>query len=284
MYVSMQVIGNALSGGKGWNYKSGQAASYSLSGAPYTSFYDWKPDMSICPGSGGLLLSTMIHEIRQEAMFNQGSLMLWFDAEAKLLSAQFDTLDPNNNATSSTGIVTGPTPAAIGAEIERRTPKKTYFNLGVAGNSSVVALASGVFQYCKITSLKSGKVLDIYGGSAADGAKLVQWTYKGGANQHWRLVPVSPESYILVSVNSDKAVDVPGSSMSDGEEIVQWTYKGSSNQHWRLVEIGNDDYKIESVCNGKVLDVKDASTADGAPIQQCGYGQGLNQRWRVDGL
>lgn len=285
MYVSIQVIGNAISGGKGWNAMKGKAAEFRAGPNYYNNLFNaWKPDQSVCPGSGGLLLSTMIYQIFNELGSNQGSLMLWFDAEARLLSAQLDTFNPTSKATTSTGIVTGPTPAAIGAEIERITPTETYFNLGVGANHCVVALASGVYKSCKITSLKSGKVMEIAQGSTQDGARLQQWTFNGAENQLWRLVPVSPDSYIIVSARSSKALDVPGHSTSNDTQIEQWAYNGGANQHWRVVELGNNDYKIESVESGKVLDVVGASTSDGAPIVQYVYGQAINQRWRLDGL
>jgi hypothetical protein len=285
MYVSMQTIGNALSGGNGWNAENGQAASYTLNVTAGNSFLDWKPDMSICPGSGGLLLSTMIHEKRSQHYDQEGSLMLWFDSGAKLESAELCYRDSVYGDSGVTGLVTGATPEAIGAEIQRRTPvKEPYFHLGAAANYSVVKLASGVYHRCKIISRKSDKALDIQGGSLLNGAKLIQWTYNGADNQQWRLVPVSPDSYIIISVKSSKVLDVPGHSMNNGTEIAQYTYNGGANQHWRLVEIGNNDYKIESVESGKVLDVLNASMDDGAPVQQYGYGQAPNQRWRIDGL
>jgi hypothetical protein len=286
MYVSMQVIGNALSGGKGWNEQKGQAAKFTLSGMNSLYFYDWKPDMSICASSNGLLLSTLINEVYREGINSKGALSLWFDAEARLQKAELQWED-NAGSTSisgTTGLVTGSSPQAIGSEIQRLTPSKTYFNIGAAANYSVVALASGVYKWCKITSINSGKVLDIRDASTADGAELQQWGYGGGANQHWRLVPVSPNSYIIVSVHSSKTLDVPGHSTSNGAQIVQWEYHGGANQHWRVVELGNDNYKIESVESSKALVVLNAATTDGAPVVQYNYSGTPNERWRIDGL
>ena len=44
--------------------------------------------------------------------------------------------------------------------------------------------------YYKLTNKYSGKVLDVESGSLQDGANVLQWNYKGGDNQHWKLVPV----------------------------------------------------------------------------------------------
>lgn len=278
MYVDMQVIGYALSS-PGWNQVKKRAARYQIQGMSMWCL-TYKPDMSVCTGSGGLLLTSLVVEDWEIGFGPRGVLALTFDAEARLQNGQFDVYDPNAGTANSTGLVTG-TAAEVGAEIERRTGRR---DLGKAANHTVNALVQGTYKCCKITSINSGKVLDVRGASTAEGAELQQWEYGGGANQLWRLVPVSPDSYALVSMNSNKVVDVPGSSKSDGAVMVQWGYKGSSNQHWRVIDIGRNDYKIESVDSGKVLDVPNGSTSDGTSVIQWGYKGGTNQRWRIDGM
>ncbi|MGW3961015.1 RICIN domain-containing protein [Amycolatopsis sp. NPDC005003] len=48
-----------------------------------------------------------------------------------------------------------------------------------------VALDAGSVR---LVNRRSGKVLDVTGGGTADGVKVVQWTWTGGANQQWQLV------------------------------------------------------------------------------------------------
>ena len=48
-----------------------------------------------------------------------------------------------------------------------------------------VALQSG---YVRLVNRRSGKVLDVTGNGTADGVKVVQWTWSGGANQQWQLL------------------------------------------------------------------------------------------------
>lgn len=40
----------------------------------------------------------------------------------------------------------------------------------------------------KLINRNSGKSLDVNGGSTADGADVIRWTYHGGNNQHWQIV------------------------------------------------------------------------------------------------
>lgn len=44
--------------------------------------------------------------------------------------------------------------------------------------------------YFTIVSHDSGLVADDYNWDATDGAKVVQYTVGGGANQQWQLIPV----------------------------------------------------------------------------------------------
>jgi hypothetical protein len=44
--------------------------------------------------------------------------------------------------------------------------------------------------YTKLTNRNSGKVLDLTGGSSADGTAVVQWTDNGGTNQQWTMQSV----------------------------------------------------------------------------------------------
>ena len=64
----------------------------------------------------------------------------------------------------------------------------------------VVADLGGA-TYSRIVSRHSGKCLDVSGGSAADGASIIQWQCHGGENQNWLLLrqprplPLVPRSF-----------------------------------------------------------------------------------------
>jgi arabinan endo-1,5-alpha-L-arabinosidase len=44
-----------------------------------------------------------------------------------------------------------------------------------------------------IASRFSGKALDLYGLNTNNGAQVQLWTYWGGKNQQWQLVPITPK-------------------------------------------------------------------------------------------
>ena len=78
-------------------------------------------------------------------------------------------------------------------------------------------------------------MLEVNGGSTADGGVVDQWTDNGGLTQQWSIQNVG-SSYKIVNRNSGKALDVYGWSGADGGVVDQWTYSGGANQLWNIVE------------------------------------------------
>jgi len=133
----------------------------------------------------------------------------------------------------------------------------------------------------RVTSVNSGKDLDVFGASTANGARVIQWPWHGGRNQQWRMVSVSGGAYAVISVHSGKALDVEGASLADGARVIQWPWHGGANQRWRVEANGDGTVRLVSVHSGKVVDVAGISHADGAPVIQWPWNGGPNQRWRM---
>lgn len=58
-----------------------------------------------------------------------------------------------------------------------------------------------------LVNRNSGKVLDDQAYAANDGAKLVQWSRSGAANQQWRFIDAGDGYYRLLNRNSGKVLD-----------------------------------------------------------------------------
>ncbi|TDC64687.1 lectin [Micromonospora sp. KC207] len=142
--------------------------------------------------------------------------------------------------------------------------------------------AGGLPQgYYRLVNRRSGKVLDVSGGSTADGAKAIQWAWTGGANQQWRLEPGVDASYKLVSRHSGKVLEVPGGSTTPGVQLDQWSDTNSSHQWWQLVDTGDGYYRLVNVRTGLVADVSGSSLDDGAQVIQWAASGGPNQQWQI---
>ncbi|MCW2861654.1 MAG: hypothetical protein JWP48_3362 [Actinoallomurus sp.] len=83
--------------------------------------------------------------------------------------------------------------------------------------------------------------LDVTNRSTADNAPIQLWSYSGGKNQQWQLVPESSGAYHLANRNSapgqghSECLTVPGSSTSDGVQLQQSKCSGTASQSFKLV-------------------------------------------------
>ena len=127
-----------------------------------------------------------------------------------------------------------------------------------------------------VSARHSGKVLDVAGGSADNGARIIQWDYHGGGNQLFRLEPLGDGSYRLVAQHSGRVLDVEGGSADNGARIIQWDWHGGPNQQWKLARYAFARH------SGKVLDVAGGSADSGAPIIQWDFHGGGNQLFRPE--
>ena len=136
----------------------------------------------------------------------------------------------------------------------------------------------------RLVNRRSGKALDVNGGSTADGASIIQWPWTGATNQQWRLLPNQDGSFRLSSVRSGKVLDSPGGS-GQGEGLIQWADNGGTNQWWNLVPAATSGYyRLVNVRNGWCVDVEGGSSADGARIVQRPVSGDVSQEWQVAGV
>ena len=119
--------------------------------------------------------------------------------------------------------------AADGAPVVQWTPQ-------TLNNQGWVPLPFGPAWV--FVNLNSNKVLDVAGGSTANGAAVIQQGWAGTASQVWFLVNFGTTHKVFVNFNSGKAMDVAGASITDGAPLIQWDWMGSTNQIWSGVPVG----------------------------------------------
>ncbi len=140
----------------------------------------------------------------------------------------------------------------------------------------------------KLVNRKSGKVMEVAGGSSNDGANIQQGTYSGQAYQKWEVKPVSSRiggdfSYYQIkpAFNNTKTIDVVNFSLDNGSNIHQWTDAKSGNQQWYLDYAGDGYFYIRSRESALCIDVMGGSTSNGADIAQWEKNGQDNQQWRL---
>ncbi|MED7930703.1 non-reducing end alpha-L-arabinofuranosidase family hydrolase [Nonomuraea sp. LP-02] len=137
-----------------------------------------------------------------------------------------------------------------------------------------------------LVNRNSGKALDVYNLSTADGGRITQWTRNNQNQQQWQFVDSGGGYYRVKSRHSGKVLDVYNFSTANGGAIVQWTDTNGNNQQWRLADSPDGYVRLISRHSNKALEVQGASTADGANIVQYDDWGGTNQQWqfvKVDG-
>ncbi|MEU4159953.1 RICIN domain-containing protein [Actinoplanes sp. NPDC026670] len=132
--------------------------------------------------------------------------------------------------------------------------------------------------YERITNRTSGRVVDVFGQSTADGGDVQQWAWNGGYNQQWEFQDAGSGYFRIVNRNSGKCLDVYTASAADGADVVQWTCSNGTNQQWQVITAGGFA-ELRARHSGKCLDVNAHSTVDGANIQQWTCTGASNQQW-----
>lgn len=132
-----------------------------------------------------------------------------------------------------------------------------------------------------LVNRNSGKALDVYNLSTADGGRITQWTRNDGTNQQWQFVDSGGGYYRLKSRHSGKVLDVANSSTANGGSIVQWSDHNGTNQQWRLADSADGHIRLINRNSNKALEVQNASTADGANVVQYDDSGGNNQQWQL---
>jgi hypothetical protein len=170
-------------------------------------------------------------------------------------------------------------------------PKKWRYALAalvlLAGGAGVAVTATAASAATIDTSASyvlvnrtSGKALDVYNLSTADGGRITQWTRNDQVQQQWQFVDSGGGFYRLKSKHSGKVLDVYNWSTADGGSIVQWADNNATNQQFSVQDI--DGYiQLINRNSGKAVEVQGGSTADGANIVQYSDWNGGNQQWQL---
>ncbi len=123
----------------------------------------------------------------------------------------------------------------------------------------------------------SGKYADIDAISTAAGARLIQWSSTGRANQQFEFVDTGDGHVRIKARHSGLFLQVANNN--NGADITQQPDTGAASQQWRITDHGGGVISLINRQSGKAMDVWERSTADGARISQYTYSGSANQRF-----
>ena len=127
--------------------------------------------------------------------------------------------------------------------------------------------------------------LEVGGVSFDNQAKVNQWTYLGGAHQHWKIEDVGDGYYRLVNQHSGRVLDVDSCNEESGAKVQQYDWLGSDCQRWKfeLVNGGSGYYRITPKhAPGGSLDVDSCVPDNGAKAQLWIWLNSPCQHWKLE--
>ncbi|MEC9262052.1 MAG: RICIN domain-containing protein [Pseudomonadota bacterium] len=143
-----------------------------------------------------------------------------------------------------------------------------WFNLANAPQS----LQAGTYI---ISNVASGRVIDVDGVSAADGANVHLWDNFDAPNQRWHATAVGENEFELVSQHSNACLDADNGS----DNVHQWSCFGSNNQRWLIEGLPNGAYRVSSQGSGDILEAQYGATANGTNVRTAAANGTDAQAW-----
>lgn len=87
--------------------------------------------------------------------------------------------------------------------------------------------------------MNSGKVLDVTGASASNGANIQQYTSNSTYAQQWQIRKNSDNTFTFVCRASGKVLDISGASYRNGTNIQQYTSNNTYAQKFVLLDVSS---------------------------------------------
>lgn len=116
------------------------------------------------------------------------------------------------------------------------------FTGGANQQFEVVDLNNG--GYYAIMPMHSGKSLDVWSRSTADGGEIRQYDYSGMYHQQWRIEDTGQGRVRILSRHSDKALAAYNGGTKPGTDIRQHDVQQASSQYWVLEPIESKSYQL----------------------------------------
>lgn len=129
-----------------------------------------------------------------------------------------------------------------------------------------------------IRNVNSGQILDVNGGTVAQGAEVIQYPNVGSDNQQWTFRTHNGYTQ-LVNQRSSQVLAISGGLTNPGQPTIQWAANGGAEQDWRFHRTADGHYTIENANSHLVLAVAQGSTSAGARAIQWTDTGAAEQKW-----
>ncbi|MBQ9022149.1 MAG: RICIN domain-containing protein, partial [Eggerthellaceae bacterium] len=121
-----------------------------------------------------------------------------------------------------------------------------------------------------VRNMDTNLVLDIAGGSSADGAAVQEYTFNNSSAQKFRFKS-NGSGFSLINAKSSKALDIDTNTKT---KIQQWSSSNATNQRWTVkFDLATATFTLQSAYTGKRLD------GAGGTLRQKAAASSDAQRW-----
>ncbi|THF72888.1 carbohydrate-binding protein [Cohnella fermenti] len=147
---------------------------------------------------------------------------------------------------------------------------KFSYNTGYAELDMIDVYKSGTALSDEfwIVNRNSGKLLEVYQASTANGGTIDQWGDTGYSCQRWTFTSMGSGYYKIINKNSAKLLEVYNGITTDGAVVDQWSDTSTNTQQWLMTPTDTGYFKLSNRNSGKLLEVYANSSADGAIVDQ----------------
>jgi hypothetical protein len=209
------------------------------------------------------------------------------DDSAKAADKDEDNAIPNSDSDSDTAATASKElSSSVPADEEESQPDSTTLEPEALPQSpnTGTAISPGTYYLQPVNSFL--RVLDVWGASGADGAKVCLYDYHGGSNQRFTVSQDAQGYYTITNTSSKKALDVWGALAVSGASVSQYKSHNNANQKWYAVEESGGTYSFHTALGlsaGKdlALDVWGGADQNAANLTIYTYHKGQNQLFRL---
>lgn len=96
-------------------------------------------------------------------------------------------------------------------------------------------------NFYEICAVCSGMALDVAGGQATHGQKVITWEPHGKDNQMWKFEHCYDDAFIIKSKLGNFCLDVKEGNINNGTKVILWEPNGQDNQIFKLKNVDIDN-------------------------------------------
>lgn len=130
-----------------------------------------------------------------------------------------------------------------------------------------------------VQSVKSGRTLNVSGGSNSNNANVQLWgtnVTSAPTHRQWEVLSVGNGYVRLKCVDSGKSLQT-GNQTANGSNVNQYAYASQDWQEWEIISLGNDQFALENRHSGKML--RASGTSNGTNVHIWNWKNWSSQKW-----